>query len=307
MSEIVPTGWDLTSYACDDGSDPSAIGLDPGETVTCTFNNTKRGEAEVFKTTNGVCTIPWTFTLNGPEVNVTDTTNASCHVDFDGAQLIPGENYTICELGLPVGWTTNWSIGGAQITPTVDPTTGNHCYNFSVDAGEKVTFTIDNVQPPGGEPRTPGYWKNWNNCTKGNQAATAYRNGGPGEGFWLVEDVLDLGDMYIGNLSIDGCETAVSILDRRDAVSGKKRASDAAYMLAGNLLAARLNYGAGACTHPDVTDTMDQADDLLSSIDFDGTGKYLGPPKGKSGNGDRASAISWAGILDDYNNGFFCP
>ena len=39
LSETVPLGWDLTSATCDDGSDPSAIGLDPDETVICTFNN----------------------------------------------------------------------------------------------------------------------------------------------------------------------------------------------------------------------------------------------------------------------------
>ena len=31
----------------------------------------------------------------------------------------------------------------------------------------------------GGEPRTIGYWKNWNRCTGGNQAAVAEANGGP--------------------------------------------------------------------------------------------------------------------------------
>ena len=303
----IPAGWTLTSAVCSDGSDPGAIDLGPGETVTVTFTDTKRGEAEVNKTTNGTCNpaIEWTFTLNGPEVDVTDTTDASCHVDFDGAQLIPGETYTICELGLPAGWTTSWSMGGTLISPAVDPITGDHCYDFSVGAGEKVTFTIDNIPPPGGEPRTPGYWKNWNRCSGGNQQYVADRNGGPEEGFWLVEDVLELGDMYIGGLLVDDCETAVSILDRRDVNSGKKSASDAAYKLAGNLLAAKLNYGAGACTDPDVTAAIAQADALLSSIGFDGTGNYLPPKNGNTVN--RALALSLAEILDDYNNGEFCP
>ena len=41
MTETVPAGWDLISVVCSDGSDPSAIDLDPGETVTVTFTNTK--------------------------------------------------------------------------------------------------------------------------------------------------------------------------------------------------------------------------------------------------------------------------
>ena len=40
VAETVPAGWDLTSATCSDGSDPDAIGLDRGETVTCTFVNT---------------------------------------------------------------------------------------------------------------------------------------------------------------------------------------------------------------------------------------------------------------------------
>ncbi|MFC2027921.1 hypothetical protein ACFLU3_04460 [Chloroflexota bacterium] len=41
VSEInIPAGWDLTSATCDDGSDPSAISLDAGETCICTFTNT---------------------------------------------------------------------------------------------------------------------------------------------------------------------------------------------------------------------------------------------------------------------------
>jgi uncharacterized repeat protein (TIGR01451 family) len=39
VSETVPAGWSLVSAVCDDGSDPSAIGLDEGEVVTCTFTN----------------------------------------------------------------------------------------------------------------------------------------------------------------------------------------------------------------------------------------------------------------------------
>ncbi|HZI45491.1 MAG TPA: hypothetical protein VFD53_09735, partial [Ilumatobacter sp.] len=41
VSETVPAGWDLTSATCDDGSAPSSIDLDWGETVTCTFTNQK--------------------------------------------------------------------------------------------------------------------------------------------------------------------------------------------------------------------------------------------------------------------------
>src|SRR4249919_3094214 len=41
VAESTPEGWKLTSATCSDGSSPGSIGLAPGETVTCTFVNTK--------------------------------------------------------------------------------------------------------------------------------------------------------------------------------------------------------------------------------------------------------------------------
>ena len=43
-SETVPGGWDQTSATCGDGSPVSNIDVAPGETVTCTFANRKRGQ-----------------------------------------------------------------------------------------------------------------------------------------------------------------------------------------------------------------------------------------------------------------------
>src|SRR6185503_11382876 len=47
VAETVPTGWDLTSATCDDGSPVSNINVGPDETVTCTFNNRTRGQIVV--------------------------------------------------------------------------------------------------------------------------------------------------------------------------------------------------------------------------------------------------------------------
>jgi len=51
VSETGVTGWDLTQASCSDQSNPNAISLSAGETVTCTFTNTKRGHLIVQKTT----------------------------------------------------------------------------------------------------------------------------------------------------------------------------------------------------------------------------------------------------------------
>lgn len=40
LAEVPAEGWTLVRSSCSDGSEPDAIGLDPGESVTCTFTNT---------------------------------------------------------------------------------------------------------------------------------------------------------------------------------------------------------------------------------------------------------------------------
>jgi uncharacterized repeat protein (TIGR01451 family) len=49
VSELATEGWDLTEVVCSDESAPDAISLQPGETVTCAFTNTKRAEITIKK------------------------------------------------------------------------------------------------------------------------------------------------------------------------------------------------------------------------------------------------------------------
>src|SRR5207244_11555846 len=43
VAESVPSGWDLTSSSCDDGSPVSDIAVGAGEAATCTFTDRQRG------------------------------------------------------------------------------------------------------------------------------------------------------------------------------------------------------------------------------------------------------------------------
>jgi hypothetical protein len=350
----VPAGWDLTSITCDDDdSVGSSVPVESGgtgkatyhvafdETVTCTFVNTKRGMVELLKLTNGAesTTAVWNFTLKGPEVNESDSTPPAL-VDFGGAKLIPGEEYTLCEKGIPAGWTSEWQIdtNGDGIPDTIipmvadvnndpiDPETGysrvydpnyvappaqytndTRCVNFVVDPGETLAFQIDN-RYPGGEPRTIGFWKNWNTCTGGNQWITAANNGGPEAGWYILDDLLNDPGYTIGTLVLGAgdCENAVRILDKRSINNDKKMANDAAYGLAAQLLAAELNLSAGAETCQAAVDAVNASQALLASIGFDGTGAYLSP-KGKGGGGEIYQlANELASTLDVYNNGNLC-
>jgi archaellum component FlaG (FlaF/FlaG flagellin family) len=191
-------------------------------------------------------------------------------LEFGNYNLDSLQAYTLCEESVPAGWTSFWQVdtnndGVADTTvipynpnfsdsPPQD--LGNRCVDFGAGTGVDLLadggtlfFQVNNTYP-GGEPRTPGYWKNWNRCTGGGQAENADRNGGWQEGFWLLEDVLDPdiggGITWFGQYSITTCEQAVSILDQRDTATGQKMSSDAAYTLAMHLLAAQLNFAAGA-------------------------------------------------------------
>jgi hypothetical protein len=338
LAETAVAGYTAGSWSCDGGTlVGSTVTLTEGETgVTCTINNEAMGMVDLIKLTQGQLypheawgTMTWNFTLTGPGVNATGSAPPS-DVDFGEAYLIPGEEYTLCEIGIPAGWTTEWQVDTdgdgipdaiipmvAEVNyDPVDPVTGysrvfdpnyvpppdtytndTRCVNFVVDIGETLAFQIDN-RYPGGEPRTPGYWKNWSTCTGGNQAATAAKNGGTAEGWYLLDDLLP---RVIGDLQIVSCEDGVSILDHRDINNGKKMASDAAYKLARNLLAAQLNLAAEAETCPEVVDAVAAGNALLISIGFDGTGKYLRPK-----DAEFHTATDLAYTLDQYNNGYLC-
>ncbi|MHB1317166.1 MAG: hypothetical protein ACYCYF_00955 [Anaerolineae bacterium] len=299
------------------------------------------GYADLLKLTNGVVNpeMSWSFALyRGPDgFGTTAIGSGSTLGDADGVlefgdpALRPDAVYTICELGVPAGYASVWKVGDVIVIPynpdennNPPENLGNLCVDFGegtsieIRVGETIHFVVDNTQP-GGDPRTPGYWKNWNRCTGGSQQYTADANGGWEEGFWLLEDVLNPSvgggivwdDILTDSKSVNiaSCEMAVEILDQRivkiNAVvsDGKKIANDAARTLAMHLLAAQLNFGAGACVTQEVLDKALEAERLLDKLDFDGTNTkaYL-----TSKSKDYAYALGLAKFLDEYNNGMYC-
>jgi hypothetical protein len=256
---------------------------------------------------------------------------------------------------IPVGWTNNWT-GDAddngtpetaiQFVPAVsdDPVTdppgwsnvfdplyepppaiwdnSERCINFVVDAGATEVFQIDN-QFPGGEPRTIGYWKNWDSCSGGGQVDTAIENGGETSqerlinGYALLDDVLQSPGITIGTLTLiaddnvfdcdQGTQDAINILDKRD-INGnnKKKANDPAYGLAAQLLAALANEAAGAGVCDEAGQAILDAQTLLYEIDFDGTGDYFKKKVDEINGFTKQEANDLAGILDSYNNGTLC-
>jgi hypothetical protein len=323
----LPTEFGLSNTASASASDTCIVG----------------GRVNLKKTTQSAVdpSKEWTFILylgpDGFEGDVLASSNTFGDPDgvleFSNYNLDPDNTYTICEIGVPAGWSTTWMVDtdndGVADTVVIpynpnadDPEpgdVGNRCFDFGAGTsypaiqGGTLVFQVDNSFP-GGEPRTPGYWKNWNTCTGGNQQYTATKNAddinGDGviegwervaSGWALLDDILNDPGVSWGDFTIETCEDGVSILDQRDLKTGKKRASDAAYTLAMHLLAAQLNFAAGAETCQEAQDAAVAAENLLVSIGFDGTDKYLRPK-----DPEYTEALELAYRLDEYNNGYLC-
>jgi len=113
------------------------------------------------------------------------------------------------------------------------------------------------------------------------------------------------GGILVGDIFVDTCEEAVAILNK-SSLDGTKRASDAAYTLAAQLLAAELNYQAGAGQCQAATDAIADGQALLDLINYDATGSYLGPKVKGATAILRQQALALAATLDAYNNNLLC-
>jgi cysteine-rich repeat protein len=306
------------------GSDGQSDSASAETTYTC-----EAGTVEVLKYTDGVVndTYDWSFALyigpdgfGGAQVGTTSSTLGDADGILDFGDPVPAlstdTTYTVCELSIAAGWATEWNIDGVIVipyNPNADDSPpedlGNRCFDvgsgtsYQLTVGQNLRITVDNTFP-GGDPRTPGYWKNWSSCTDGGQFEKTTDGVDPDNEYVSLDEVLNDPGVSWCEFTIESCVDAVSILDQRDIASGKKMSSDSAYTLAMHLLAAELNFGAGAERCEWASDAMLYARDLLCQIDFNGTGSYL-RPKGRTYD-DYYDALDLKDLLDDYNNGRLC-
>jgi hypothetical protein len=101
----------------------------------------------------------------------------------------------------------------------------------------------------------------------------------------------------VGILNVTDCATGVAILDKRDVNNNRKKANDAAFNLASQLLAYYLNQSAGAYSCAAAASAASAGQSLLASEGFDGSGNFLRPRDAGYDN-----ANDYAEILDMYNN-----
>jgi hypothetical protein len=318
-TETVPSGWDLTGLTCSDsdssGNTTTHVAtfiVAAGENVTCTFTNTQRGHARVVKTVNNAApsgTQSFEFQLRqGASITSDGTTLETQFANANNGgvlnfstQLVAGQHYQLCERSMP-GWLT--SLGPNAFVPNSfnNPNVDNSilCTDFVAVAGQTTTFNVNNTPPPGGRALTIGFWKNWASCA-----------GSSGKQRPVLDQTLVLADPLVVSatsgvyplfgpvfylvLHAGDCRTAVSLLNKTP-IGGKKASSDPAFNLAAQLIAAELNYAAGAGQSGPVTLAITQAVLLLGKYHFDGSTHT------NISKADATTMNSLAKTLDNYNN-----
>jgi hypothetical protein len=305
VSETAGTNTSLSNYVSVIGGDCAANGsitLAAGQNAVCTITNQRKAVLIVDKVIPGSTQL-FDFSQTGiSNFQLGDLTTPKKTID-----LTPG-NYTVCELGLAVAWNATVTVNGSPVTPTVDGTTGDACYQVTLAYGDSTTVVFTNTPPPGGGTRTIGYWKNWSSCaqSKGGQYTKALAKGTP-------EATLDYNlptavstTNPLGDLTSLTCAQAVNLL-AKSAIDGSKRAGDPVYNMVAQMLGARLNVAAQAGTCAALNTALADAQAFLDLINFNGTGSY----KTNSFTADQKSDLSeWAGIFGSYNEGTLgggCP
>jgi hypothetical protein len=271
---------------------PATVPANGGSGSATVTNNENPADVTVVKTQNGATpTLGYSFSLtsgaNTTSLNETLTTNSTNGGTLDFGELPPG-NYTLCELAVPAG--THSTLQDAPYNGTLNTTTGNVCYSFSLTAGVNITFNIDNTFPRG-NALTIGYWKHWNSYTLyGNKGAAECRPNKTGNTLmdcWLPQP--------LGNYQVTTALQGWQVLSQP---AGKY----AENQLAAQLLAAELNVAAGAGTCTAETNAITHANALLAGIG------YNGPPSSKvsSKSPGYADFVSTASTLNAYNNNQLC-
>jgi Prealbumin-like fold domain len=146
VAETVPAGWNLVSSSCDDGSDPAAIGLSAGETVTCTFHDAReKGAILIVKTRKHAAD----GTGDHPHADVTFTVTGG-ELPAGGVTVVTDENGEACVDGLVL----SSFVGDYTVTETVPA-------GYSVDdPGDTRTVTVNTES----------------SCDDGNEATAVFRN-----------------------------------------------------------------------------------------------------------------------------------
>jgi len=154
VTEAALAGWDLTGLVINDPDGGSSVNLatgaatidlDPGEAITVTFTNTKRGSITVVK--DAVPNDPQDFSFSGElgAFSLDDDSDPTLPNSQLFANLNPGV-YVVTEAAA-LGWTlSNIVIADPDGGSSVDSGTGTA--TIDLDPGETITVTFTNTVTP---------------------------------------------------------------------------------------------------------------------------------------------------------------
>lgn len=179
VDEDVPPGWDLSDITCvsslGGSENNTAIDLTNGETVTCTFTNTKRGDITIVKDAQPNDLIDFSFSGGLGSFLLDDDQgvfgeNNTLFNSKTFSNKTPG-SYTVIET-LPNSF---WKFEGATCVNTVGGTPYTNVSNvangitITLDPGADVTCTfVNHKESP---TRTLGFWQTHTSYTSGVFAA----------------------------------------------------------------------------------------------------------------------------------------
>lgn len=320
VAESLDPDYTLDSIVCTKVSGPGAVSYSTGATsasvqlaagqiVECTFTNTQKSLIVVEKQVIGASAQTFTFTRKvgsggGYVADLGDNpapTLSAGQTSSSGRKLVAG-TYQVCETNLAAGWVDpTMTVNGAGASVSTDGA-GNFCTTFALGVGDSIKVVVTNTPPPGGGTRTIGYWKNWSSCAQSNGGQyTKAVNASPSQYDKTLDGNLPQ-TLGTWTIPVEHCDWAVNILSK-NARDGAKRAGDAIYGMSAQLLAALLNLSAGAGSCSALSSAVTDAQSILTTLGFDGTGAYKNSPYA-------AQANALASVLDKYNNGVLgggCP
>jgi hypothetical protein len=139
VAEQPAAGYTLTSATCDDGSAPSAIGLASGETVTCTFTNTR--------TTGQIKVVKKLLPSNDP---------GTFDLSVNGTKVASGGDGATATVTVPTGGGHSVAEAGATLSKydstlsCTDGSTGTtSATGVEVTAGQTTVCTFTNTRRQG--------------------------------------------------------------------------------------------------------------------------------------------------------------
>jgi hypothetical protein len=217
----LPTGFSLTDLTCSGGGGNTtvsgavaSIGLDDGETITCTYTNTKSGSITINKVTSPASD-PQDFAFTTSGTGISDFT-----LDTDGSDatspstktfnnLAPG-NYSVTESSV-AGWALT------NLTCNAGGTPSSATANIVLAAGANVTCTYTNTKQaqlrivketnPDGNTTdftfTPTNWNGGSTFTRrDNQAAFASGYLTPGSTVYTTTETVPTGWSLTGRACV---------------------------------------------------------------------------------------------------------